>query len=390
MSKLNFLSIIAMVSLLGFGSCKNDDLVSSPVSVDKMPKAIITGYVTAETNLQSVGAEVAPAGTKLLVELNYADINGAATGKWQDSVTIDANGKYTLHVPADANGVNVTITPVPFEANQTQAFGAFYPQVKKSYTGVAAVIAIRSGQTLTSDFVFAPANLPTFTDRVNVSGKAQADLSDETVGLENLPNGTIIRFYNATWKDSVAVQNGLYSINVPKGVAVNWEAKFTYSKKVWVNDVDPTLSAYQNINYEYTFTGVKTFNAKAEDEDVTAGVGTDLTVDPNVNVVLLSGTATAELDASTAGLEKMPNGTKIYFYTNTWGATATVADGKYSVSIPKNTLVSYDINFTANNKVLTGLVYANVSYNYAKSATIPATGAKTLTSNLSATGTVAP
>jgi hypothetical protein len=390
MKKQSFIVLTALAAIISFSSCKGDEVVSSPLTVNILPNAIITGYISAEMNLQTVGTEFAPQGTKLLVEINYADINPvAAAGKWQDTVSVGANGKYVVNVPSDANGVNVRITPFSFEANQIQPYGSFFAQVKKSYTTAPAIIAIRSGQTLTNDFAYVAADLPNFVDKVRVIGKAQANLNDEVVGLENIPNGTIINVFNGTWKDSVAIQNGVYTIDVPKGLLVSCKVEYTYPKRTWVVNADPSLSAYQVISNKYTFTITKTYNAKTENEDFVA-TGVDLTVDPNENVVIVTGKAEAQLDESVAGLEKIPDGTKIYFYTANWGATATVSNGLYTINIPKNQVVNYSINFTTNKKVASGGGYVSTSYVY-NLANTTTKASKTATLDLNAgNGSVAP
>jgi hypothetical protein len=364
MNKQKFILLTVLSTLISFSSCKDEVVLTSALSVNTLPNAVITGYVSAEMNLQALGTEFAPQGTKLLVEVNYIDINPTATtGKWQDTVIVGANGKYIIYAPSDANGVNVRITPFDFEANQTQAYGAFFSQVKKSYSTLPFIISIRSGQTLTNDFAYVAADLPNFIDKVRVSGKVQANLNDEFVGLENIPNGPILNFFNESWKDSVAIQNGAYTIDVPKGLLVSYKLEWTSTKRTWVINADPSLSTYQNISNKFTFSGTKTYNTSASNEDFIA-LGVDISLDPNENIVMLSGKAEAELDESVADLEKIPEGTKIYFYTAAWGAAATVTNGLYTLNIPKNQVVSYSINFTSNKKMATGDGYVSIPYLY--------------------------
>jgi hypothetical protein len=206
---------------------------------------------------------------------------------------------------------------------------------------------------------------------VNVKGKAQANLNDEIVGLENLPDGTIINFFNANWKDSVAVTNGKYSINVPKGATVSWNCEFTYNKRVWVpNSTNPSLSKYENISYKFAINGSGIFNSNTVDKDFSAGEGTDLTVDPNMYLVALSVNAQAELDESIVVYVNIPNNAKIYFYTSSWGATATVTNGAYSLNIPKGEVVNFSIEFTSNKKVSSGGGYVTKPYNYKLTGTV--------------------
>ena len=116
MRKLFFTVVVAMFSLLHFTSCE-EMIVSSDQTIDLAPKATLSGDVLAELNLQSSGMEAVPAGTELLVEVNYADINPASTGKWMDTIQVSADGKYSVQVPADADGVSVAVTPFSFESD---------------------------------------------------------------------------------------------------------------------------------------------------------------------------------------------------------------------------------------------------------------------------------
>jgi hypothetical protein len=364
MNTKNFILLTVIGTILTFSSCKEDTVVSSPLTVNTLPNAVITGYVCAEMNLQTAGSEFAPQGTKLLVEVNFSDINPTATtGKWQDTVIVGANGRYIINAPSDANGVNVRITPFTYEANQTQAYGAFYSQVKKSYSTLPFIMGIRSGQTLTNDFAYVAADLPNFIDKVRVSGKVQANLNDEMVGLENIPDGTILYFFNGSWKDSVVILNGTYSIDIPKGLLISYKLECTSAKRTWVINVDPSLSAYENISNKFTLSGTKNYNSNPTNEDFTAA-GVDISLDPDENIINLSGKAEAQLDESVAGLEKIPEGTKIYFYTTSWGGTAIVKNGLYNLNIPKNQVVIYTILFTTNKKIPSGGTYMSIPYLY--------------------------
>ena len=268
MKKSKFLPFVAALALIGLGSCTDALVTSTPVYVDLLPKATISGYVTADLNLQNYGKEFAPVDTKLLVEVNYADINPAATaGKWKDTVTVTADGKYSVSVPTDASGVTVTITPFSFEADQIQPYNAFYQTVKMVYSSSKTNVAIVAGQSVVQNIDFTASSLPTFTDKVRVSGKIVANLNSEIIGNENVPDNTVINFYNNTWKDSVKVINGTYSIVVPKGVTVAWICKFNYSKRVW----SQSSLAYNNVNYLYSISGSNSFGAKVDNNDLTGG-----------------------------------------------------------------------------------------------------------------------
>jgi len=386
MKKFKFLSFVALFAIVALSSCQ-DSVVSTPVSVDLLPKAHIIGRVSAELNLQSSGSEVVPSGTKLLVEVNYSNINSDVTsGKWIDTVTVAADGKYDLAVPSDANGVTVTISPFTFEADQVQPYGAFFKTITKSYSYPKFTVSIGSGETITQDILYVASNLASFVDKVSISGKCQANLNAETPGLESVPNGTVINFYTSDWKDSVTVSNGTYSIVVPNKT-VNYKIQFTYAKRVWVTNSDYTLSAYQNINYKYSLTGSLTPTIAINTLDISMGDGADLTVDPNPTTTVLSGSAVADLDLTVAGYENIPDGTKIYFTSATgdWGAYATVSAGKYTVTIPRytssTTSVSYYASFNANKKTSSGTTLYNFVASGLTSTTTSATKTLTITAN---------
>lgn len=371
MKKTFFLMVLTAVALVSFSGCE-EMVVSSDQTIDLVPKATISGIVTAELNLQSNGLEFVPAGTQLLIEVNYSDINPASTGKWQDTITVGAEGKFSALIPTDANGVNVSILPFTFDFDQIQPYGSLNSNVRKTYSVTAATNkAISSGQSITLDIQYDKiTTAPSYIDKVKITGKFTANLNQETGGNENVPNGTVINFYNSTWKDSTVVTNGTYTISVPKGIPLTVKSKFTYSKKVW----NLTTSTYTNVNYEFKYDAVRTYNTMDEVVDIVAansGEGTDLTIYPIVSQV--TGTALADLDESTVGLENMPNGSVIRFWTTTapiWGVTTTVTNGTYSVSAPKNQTAYWSTKFTYSKKVAmidpqsSSTVYVNEDFEY--------------------------
>lgn len=348
MKKTKLFSIMAILALVSLSNCKNEEVVSSPIYVDNSPKANISGYVTAEMNLQTNGAEFVPAGAQIFVEVNYSDLNSAAIGKWKDTVTVSATGQYQVAVPANGSGVTVTITPLTFEANQIQAYGSFFNQINKIYsTNPITLASVRTGQSLKSNITYALSDLPNFTDKVSISGKFQANLDASVVGLENVPNGTVINFWTSTWKDSVVVQNGIYSMVSPKNSSINWRSKFKYLKNVW----NPNTLTYNNSHtYEYTISGSNSFSSNTTDFDLSAGEGTDTWIDPLANVVQVSGTALADLDLTISGSESIPDNAnaKITFYAsdNSWGGTATISAGRYTINVPRNETIIYTGSFT--------------------------------------------
>jgi len=371
MKRLFFTVAVALLAMLSFTSCE-EMIVSTDQTIDLAPKATISGNVLAELNLQSVGNEAVPAGTELLVEVSYADFNLASAGKWMDTIQVSADGKYSVQVPADADGVNVSILPFAFVADQTQPYGSLVSKVSKTFSVTAATPkVISSGQSIMLDITYDKITAaPSFVDKVKITGSFTANLNQELGGNENVPNGTVINFYNNSWKDSAIIANGKFSIAVPKGITLTVKSKFMYSKKVW----NQTTSTYSNVNYEYKYDATRAFNTMDEVVDIVAnasGEGTDLTVYPIVSAV--TGTAKADLDMNFNGLENIPNGTIIKFWTNTapiWGVNVTVSGGQYSMNAPKNQTVYWSTKFNYSKKVkmydpqTAGEVYVNEDYEY--------------------------
>ena len=232
MKKLNFLSFVAMLAAVSFTSCK--DVVTTPTTVDLMPKAIITGYVTAQLDTNSVALEAAPTTTQILVEVNYSDIKAGATGKWQDTVSVDADGKFTTSIPTDANGVTAYIIPLPFEYNQVQAYGDFWSTIKKPYTlAMCSLTVVKSGETRFKDLAYIAAKKPSdIAYKVSVTGTVKAETDDTKTGLEKVTNksNAIAVTVNGIETKTNIDSNGNFSIEIPKGVAATYKVDFTNDK----------------------------------------------------------------------------------------------------------------------------------------------------------------
>jgi len=370
MKKLFFAAAVALLATLSFTSCE-EMIVSSDQTIDLLPKATISGNVLAELNLQSTGMEAVPAGTQLLVEVPFSDINPGSVGKWMDTIAVAADGKYTVQVPTDANGVTVSIMPFAFVADQTQPYGSLLNKVTKTYSVTAATTkAISQGQSIILDITYDKLTAaPSYVDKVRISGTFTANINQELAGNDNVPNETVINFYNNSWKDSAIVTNGKYSISVPKGESITVKSKFTASKRVW----NLATSSYSNVNYEFKYEDTHTFMAMNDAFNLVAansGEGTIVSATPNTTAV--TGTAKADLDMNFNGLENMPNGTIIKFWTTStpiWGANVTVTNGQFAVTAPKGQTVYWSTNFKATKKVemsdpQTGRVYLNEDYEY--------------------------
>lgn len=358
MKKTKLFSVIAILALVSLSSCKDEPVVvSSAVTVATKDSATISGYVTAELNLQSAGLEAVPAGTSILVSLPYSQLNATATGSWMKTVTVGTDGKYSVKIPTNSKGVAVTFTPSAFEYDQTQAYssGATVPKLRLTYNIGSNSLNVVSGQSLNNDIKYtSTTNIAIGVPEVTIAGKVQADLDASIIGLENLPDGTKIIFTATGWADSTTISSGKYSISVPKGLLINWSINKIINTKVWSpNNLDPSQSTYINVDKTYSISGSSTFNANNLAVDITPSGNTVSVVSLTTTV---TGIAKAELDLSTSGLEYLPTGSKIYFYTSTWGATATVSSGgNFSVIVPFGTTVNYYTQVTANQISQSGI-----------------------------------
>jgi hypothetical protein len=361
MKKTKLFSILTILVLISLSSCKDEPVVSSAVTVATKDSATISGYVTAELNLQSAGLEAVPAGTSILVSVPYSQLNATATGNWLKTETVGTDGKYSVKIPTNSKGVTVTFTPSAFEYDQTQAYasGATVPKLRLTYNTGSNSLNVVSGQSLNNDIKYtSTTNIAIGVPEVTIAGKVQADLDASIIGLENLPDGTKIIFTATGWADSTTVSSGKYSISVPKGLLINWSINKIISTKVWSpNSLDPSQSTYINVDKTYSISGSSTFNANNLAMDITPS-GYTVSVVPLTTTV--TGIAKAELDLSISGLEYLPTGSKIYFYTSTWGATATVSSGgSFSVNVPFGTTVNYYIHVTTNQLSQSGISYSH-------------------------------
>ena len=358
MKKMNYLSVFALLAVIGFSSCKDEPIVvSSAVTVATKDSAVISGYVTAELNLQSAGMEAVPAGTSILVSLPYSELNSAATGNWLRTVTVGTDGKYSVKVPTNSNGVTVMILPSTFVYDQAQGYvaGTTTPNLKLTYSMQSSQVNVISGQSINKDLAYTASTSSLGVARVTISGKAQADLDASIIGLENLPDGTKIIFTANGWADSTTVTAGKYSISVPKGYLISWNINKIISTKIWNSNSDPAQSTYISVNKTYAISGQNSFFANNASWDIIS-TGVSIISSPSLTTTIY-GTVKAQLDLTTIDLENLPDGSRIYFYTSTWGATATVTNGNFNIVVPVGTTINCYILQTTNQKSQSNVLY---------------------------------
>jgi hypothetical protein len=342
MKKIKFFGVIAALSLVAFSSCKEEIVVSSPITIASKDSATISGFVTADLSLQKAGNEGVPAGTQLMVTIPFSDLNSYASGTWQKFiVTVGDSGKYSVKIPTNTKGVRVTIAPMPFTYNQVQAYagGSQVPALKLQFSATSyGPYTYVSSQNATLNMNYGiTSGGAVGVEKVLISGKAKAETNAEIVGLENLPDGTKILFTASGWADSTTVQNGEYSMYVPKGVTVTYKISAIISTRYFVPDnADITKSIYRNEDRQYNITSTINSSSNNPKADITSiSSGTQI-VAPTATAVTLSGTVMI-------GGVSVPDGTVIYFYNSlqTWGNSVTVNGGKYSISVPVSSNLYY-------------------------------------------------
>ena len=120
---LLFLSLFVAV-LVTLNSCKK--AAPTAMEFDKSKTANITGYVYAQLELvddynNGTTWEKAPSGTKIFVTVANNQYVSGAQGYSVYETTVGADGRYSLDVPTDIDGVNIEVELVDFEYEQIQA-----------------------------------------------------------------------------------------------------------------------------------------------------------------------------------------------------------------------------------------------------------------------------
>lgn len=178
-----------------------------------------------------------------------------------------------------------------------------------------------------------------------------AELDQTINGLEKAPDGTkaIIRIDNSEfnpaangfWSKLVTIQDGKIEQKIPvtdQGVTVEiFPVEFTYEQ------VQPYGSVSEKINKTYRFSGNAAENGVKPNEIRTHEINYDFitSFDDFVETVNQKFELRADIDATNPGLEYIPNGSSVTFFTDEWSKTVTVgAAGRVDISVPTNVNIS--------------------------------------------------
>lgn len=247
-SKVILTSMMLLATMLY--SC-DKEIETSPVNVDESKTGTLTVYLYAELDQTNYGKEPVPAGTNVLLSIPYSKITGNpnATGNWEKTVAVDAQGKIEATVPTNSTGVSVTITPGDFTFAQVQPFLSTDQTVTKKFSYVVATATsytVRADEKVVE--VLDYNTITAFSDYDNyvvIKGKVvfdadatnNGDGSDAQKTWDPAPVGTVLTFYvTGSWSKTVALTNengfSVYEITVPKGENIKFAYNFTYARKV--------------------------------------------------------------------------------------------------------------------------------------------------------------
>jgi hypothetical protein len=113
---------MALAAVMMSASCSKED-PAKPVDYSAPEKqATIQGTLLINQNLTAATQTYSGAqGVTVIASVPYAQLgNPSATGSFSTTVTTGSDGKFTLHVPADEDGANVSIVINDKEGTRTE------------------------------------------------------------------------------------------------------------------------------------------------------------------------------------------------------------------------------------------------------------------------------
>lgn len=261
------LLLVLGIYSIGLNSC-DEELKSTPVVINMEKKAIIKGKLTADLNLQTVGSEIVPSGTTILLSIEYSEIFSGATGEWIKVDTVDNNGEYNTEVPATESGVKVSIKPVSFTADQILQHGASVATRKATCSETSTDMSVKHGITYIKDFDY-DINASDDYKSCTIKGSITGEFDDTNAGPEDIPVGVSIVFYSSDnkWSTSyTTIAGGKYNLTkVPAQKTIKAKWGFVANKVI------------SGTTVEYWFSG-----------DKSLGVFNDNTVNYNNNINITS------------------------------------------------------------------------------------------------------
>ncbi|MEP2025906.1 MAG: hypothetical protein ABJH98_12020 [Reichenbachiella sp.] len=364
MKKTKFLFLVIGSALTAmFATSCDEDLTSTPLSIDTFDSASYRIYPKAELDLTSAGNESVPAGTTVTLTIGYSQYSRVGNGGATNSSivlkdTVNANGYAEFIVPVDDDGVNATVSIDGFEFAQVQAdgstkdyfytFTAFTQALTLGAQNHPAAAVVATTTELDESSTLLPATLV---------GNVTGELNLQTPGKEAAPEGTVVLITKVDGDEEFETEttldaNGQFSIEVE----VNKNGGDSFEVTVQAFNAEQTQSAGSSpatINVE--------FDSKTVDyDDVLAGqtkiqnivLADPTSTDPetSVEMITISGFIYSETneDQDDPTRELLSNTTFTLYTifegededettTVQWSEEITTnANGKYTVDIPVN------------------------------------------------------
>ncbi|MDR2511831.1 MAG: hypothetical protein LBC89_05175 [Bacteroidales bacterium] len=122
MKKVIFLTAITAIAMM-FTSCEKE---SKPVTVDSLPKVIVSGYVKADFG--ELMQTAVPAGTILNFSIPNSNYGGAS-GNYIIQATTDNDGKYSVEIPVRTSPISLSVFGTNFTHSYKESSNVTYSKV---------------------------------------------------------------------------------------------------------------------------------------------------------------------------------------------------------------------------------------------------------------------
>ena len=351
-TKILLLVVGTAIAAMFTTSC-DEDLTSTPLSIDNLDSASVRIYPKANLDLRSAGNEAVPEGTVVTITIAYTQystvgIGGASNSSIVVSNAVNASGFVEFTVPVDDNGVNATVSVEGFEFEQVQADGS----TKKSwYNFSPASYSLKlGGKNIYNVVVNTISAIDESTTLLPATlvGNVTAELNLQTAGNEAAPSGTVVVITKTEGNESFETEttldaNGQFSVEVMVNKDGTDEFEVTIRSFVTTQTQSAgTTPATKNVEF-----ATKTVDYGSIAPGQTKIINTTLAAptvvdgDPAIELVTISGIIYSEIneDQAIASRETLNNKAFTFFTLEDEGVAwskevTTSASGKYTVEVP--------------------------------------------------------
>jgi hypothetical protein len=237
-----FSAIIALTALF-LTSC-DKDVETSKVVLEKCDSAKIRVNVYADFNLKTAGVETVK-NAIILASIPNSDFNNStAKGEWQKYFVADDNGFVTIAVPADNDGVTVTLKLTDIKLKEVQADNVT-DTISKTYTASTSV-SVKPREIAYVNMTGTTETTYPSTTLITVTGYIVGDVDTTNYysgSLDYVTNPITLKFYTDNWSAlATTVQktgtniNGdtrtytEFTVSVPKNATISYDYNSTLTK----------------------------------------------------------------------------------------------------------------------------------------------------------------